>query len=264
MQVLADGDRIAAVKATLIGVPGSHPTLTAELALERKGIPFRRIDIVPGMSRVLIRLFGVSGNRVPVVRVDGQRLQGSRVITRALDVLVPDPPLFPADPGKRAVVESAERWGEEVLQDVPRRLAWASLKRDRSTIDTLLADAHLGIPTPIAVATSAPVVALSARLNRVSPAVTRADLERLPALLDRVDELIAEGVIGGPEPNAADLQIAPSVRLLWCMGDIRPALEGRPSAELAERVAGRLDAELPPVFPAEWLAGLRSAAPSPA
>jgi glutathione S-transferase len=252
------------VKATLIGVPASHPTLTAELALERKGIPFRRIDIVPGVSRALIRLLGFSGNRVPAVRVDGQRLQGSRVITRALEVLVPDPPLFPADPEDRAAVESAERWGDEVLQDVPRRLAWAILKRDRSTIDTFLADAHLGIPTPIAVATSAPVVALAGRLNRVSPEVTHADLERLPALLDRVDELIAEGVIGGAEPNAADLQIAPSVRLLWCMADVRPALEGRPGAELAERVAGRLDAELPPVFPAEWLAGLRPAAPSPA
>jgi glutathione S-transferase len=248
------------VKATLVGVPASHPTLTAELALERKAIPYRRIDIVPGLSRALIRLAGFSGNRVPAVRVDGQRFQGSRAITRALDALVPDPPLFPADPEARAAVESAERWGDEVLQDVPRRLAWAILKRDRSTIETFLADAHLGIPTPVAVATSAPVVAMAARLNRVTPDVTRADLERLPNLLDRVDELIAEGVIGGTEPNAADLQIATSVRLLWCMGDIRPALEGRPAAELAERVAGRLDAVLPPVFPAEWLAGLRPAA----
>jgi glutathione S-transferase len=246
------------VKATLIGVPGSHPVLTAELALERKGIPYRRVDIVPGLSRGLLGLFGFSGNRVPALRVDGQRLQGSRMITRALDVLVPDPALFPADPDERAGVEAAERWGEDVLQDVPRRLAWAILKRDRSTIDTILADSHLGIPTSIAVATSAPVVALAGRLNRVNDKSTRADLERLPALLDRVDELIAEGVIGGAEPNAADLQIAPSVRLLWCMRDVRPGLEGRPAAEVAERVAGRLDAELPAVFPAEWLSGLRA------
>jgi hypothetical protein len=72
--------------------------------------------------------------------------------------------------------------------------------------------------------------------------------------------LIAEGTIGGPELNAADLQIGPSVRLLWCMRDIRPALEGRPAAELAERVAGRFDATLPAVFPADWLAPLRARA----
>jgi glutathione S-transferase len=248
------------VKATLIGVPASHPTLTAELALEHKGIPYRRIDLVPGMSRSLLWAFGFGGNRVPALRLDGQRLQGSRVITRALETLKPEPPLFPKDPDERAAVESAERWGDEVFQEVPRRLAWAILRRDRSTIDTFLADAHLGLPNAVAVATAAPVVLLAARLNRVSDASTRADLERLPALIDRVDELIAEGAIGGPEVNAADLQIAPSVRLLWCMRDIRPALEGRPAAELAERVAGRLDATLPAVFPADWLAPLRARA----
>jgi glutathione S-transferase len=246
------------VKALLVGVPASHPTLTAALALEQKGIPYRRIDLVPGVSRSLLGALGFSGNRVPALRLDGQRLQGSRVITRALDTLQPEPPLFPADPDARAAVESAERWGDEVLQEVPRRLAWAILRRDRSTIDTLLADAHLGLPTAVAVATAAPVIMLAARLNRVSASSTRADLERLPELLDRVDELIADGVIGGPRPNAADLQIAPSVRLLWCMRDVRPALEGRPAAELAERVAGRLDATLPAVFPAEWLAPLRA------
>jgi glutathione S-transferase len=252
------------VKATLIGVPGSHPTLTAELALERKGIPFRRIDVVPGMSRGIVRLLGFPGERVPAMWLDGQRLQGTRTITRALDALAPDPPLFPADPGERAAVESAERWGDEVLQDVPRRLAWAILKRDRSAIGTVLADAKLGIPTPIAVATSAPVVALAARLNRVDAAATRSDLERLPRLLDRVDELIGEGVIGGAEPNAADLQIAPSVRLLWSMDDIRPALEGRPAAELGERVAGRLSGRFPAALPQEWLGPLRSRTPAPA
>jgi glutathione S-transferase len=79
-----------------------------------------------------------------------------------------------------------------------------------------------------------------------------------------VDELIAEDTIGGAEPNAADLQIAPSVRLLWCLEDVRPAVEGRPAGELAERVASRLRGQIPPVFPAGWLAGLRSAVPSPA
>jgi glutathione S-transferase len=252
------------LKVTLIGVPSSHPSLTAELALQRKAIPYRRIDLVPGVSRALLRGLGFSGSRVPALRVDGQRLQGSRTITRALDVIVPDPPLFPADPAQRAAVESAELWGDEVLQDVPRRLVWGALKRDRSGIESFLADAHTGIPIQIAVPASIPVIPLSARLNRATDDTVRADLARVPALLDRVDELIAEGTIGGTEPNAADLQIAPSVRLLWCLEDIRPAVEGRPAADLAERVASRLRGQIPPVFPAEWLAGLRPAAHSPA
>jgi hypothetical protein len=31
-------------------------------------------------------------------------------------------PLFPLDPEQRARVEEAERWGDQVLQPVPRRL----------------------------------------------------------------------------------------------------------------------------------------------
>ena len=241
------------MKATLIGVPASHPTLTAELALERKRIPYRRVDIVPGVSRWVIRGLGFDGNRVPAMWLDGQRLQGTRVITRALEVLVPDPPLFPADPGERAAVESAERWGEEVLQDVPRRLTWDALGRDRSTIDTFLAEAHLPIPTPIAVATSGTVVPLGRRGNRVSTDSTRADLARLPDLLDRVDELIAEGTIGGAEPNAADFQIAPSVRLLMCFEDLRPLIESRPAGQHALRIAPDFPGHVRAVLPEDWL-----------
>jgi glutathione S-transferase len=241
------------VKAILVGVPASHPTFTAELVLERKRVPFRRIDIVPGVSRWTMGLIGFDGNRVPGLWLERQRLQGSRVISRALEALVPEPPLYPSDPERRAAVERAELWGDEVLQDVPRRLAWAALSRDRSTIDTFLAEAHLPIPTSIAVATAGMVVPIAARGNRVSDTSTRRDLARLPHLLDRVDELISEGVLGGPEPNAADFQIAPSIRELSTLEDIRPSIEGRPAAELAVRYASRMNGHVPPVFPAEWL-----------
>lgn len=252
------------MKAILIGVPSSHPTLTAELALERKGMPYRRIDLVPGASRALLRVLGFSGSRVPALRLDGQHLQGSRTITRALETLQPEPRLFPPDPSERAAVESAELWGEEVLQDVPRRLTWGALKRDRSGIESLLEGSHTGIPVSIGAPASIPVIPLSAWLNRVSDDALRADLARVPDLLDRVDEMIAEGVIGNAEPNAADFQIAPSVRLFSVLEDVRPALEGRPAAELAERVASRLQGHIPPVFPADWLAPIRAHASSPA
>src|SRR5436190_9793762 len=117
-----------AVRATLFGVAASHPTRTAELMLERKRIPFRRIDFVPALHRVILRALGFQGVTVPALKLDGQRLQGSRTIGRALDALVPDPPLYPRDPEKRELVERAELWGDEMLQSAVRRLAWASLR----------------------------------------------------------------------------------------------------------------------------------------
>ena len=54
------------------------------------------------------------------------------------------------------------------------------------------------------------------------------DLDALPGLIDRVDELIEQGVIGGDERNAADFQIASSVSLLLTMDDIRPMIRAVP------------------------------------
>jgi glutathione S-transferase len=250
---------------TLFGLPASHPTVAVELMLNRKGIPYRRVDLVPVASKPLLRALGFPGVTVPALRLEGQRLQGSRTISRALDAIQPEPPLFPRDPDAREAVVRAEAWGDEVLQPLARRLAWGALKRDRSTIETFLADARIPLtPTALALALSGPVVFASARFNHANDATVRADLERLPGLLDEVDQLIADDVIGGSELGAADYQIATSVRLLMCHDDIRTAIEGRPAARLAHEVVPRFAGRLPPVFPAEWLAGLRVGTPATA
>jgi glutathione S-transferase len=244
------------MRATVYVIPGSHPSMAAMLMLERKGIDYSRRDLVAGASRPILRLLGFDGITVPAMRLDGQRLQGTRNISRALDALVPDPPLFPVEPERRAAVEQAEAWGDEVLQPVPRRLVWAALSRDRSGIESFLEGARLGIPTGLATRTSAPVVALAKRLNGATDATARADLERLPALIDTVDELIAVGVIGEPEPNAADYQIAASVRLLMSFDDIRPAVEDRPAGRLARAIVPHFPGRIPAVLPRDWLTGL--------
>jgi glutathione S-transferase len=236
------------MRATLFAVPASHPSLAAQLMLEHKGIDHRRIDLVSGVHRAALRALGFPGTTVPAVRLDGARVQGSRAIARALDALQPEPPLLPRDPERREAVLQAESWGDEVLQPVPRRLVWAALKRDRSTIESYLDGARLGIPTGLAARTAAPVVALSARLNRVTDEAVRRDLVALPGLVERVDELLRDGVIGGPERNAADFQIATSVSLLLTLGDARPLIEGHPAERHARAVVPRQPGRMPAVL----------------
>lgn len=227
--------------------------------LERKGIPYKRVDLVAVASKGILRAAGFPGKTVPALRIEGLRVQGSREISRELDRLVPNPPLFPADPARRTEVETAERWGDEVLQGVPRRLVWNALRRDRSPIRSYLEGARLGIPASVAAATSAPIVALSARFNEATDDHVLADLNALPGLIDHVDELIATDVIGGDEPNAADFQIAPSVALLLTLDDIRPLLSGRPAERLANRLVPGFPGHLPPTLPASWLEPLTAA-----
>ncbi len=245
------------MRATLFGVPGSHPSLAAQLMLERKGIEYRRIDLVAGVHRAAVRAAGFPRMTVPAIKLDGARFQGTLAIARALDALRPEPPLLPSDPDQRAAVERAESWGDEVLQPVPRRVVWAALKRDRSELDTYLEGARLGIPTNVAATTAAPVIALAARLNHATDDAVRRDLEVLPRLLDHVDELIDEGVIDGDEPNVADYQIATSVRLLSTLDDLAPLLADRPAARHAERIVPVYPGHTGPVLPREWLSATR-------
>jgi glutathione S-transferase len=245
------------MKARLFTIPASHPSWTARLMLERKGIPYKRVDLVAGVHKGILRAMGFPATTVPALRLDGRRVQASREISRALDQVVPEPPLFPTDPDKRAKVEDAERWGDEVLQPLPRRIAWNILKRDRSPIRSYLEGARLGVPTSVAAATSAPIVAYAARYNEADDDHALADLNALPGAIDHVDALIAEGVIGDAEPNAADFQIAPSVALLLTFDDLRPLIAGRPAEELANRLAPAFPGHAAPVLPASFLEPLQ-------
>jgi glutathione S-transferase len=238
---------------TLLGTPASHPTLAAELMLRRKGIAYERIDLVSVVHRLVVKALGFPEGTVPALFFDGDRLQGSRTIPRALDVLVPEPPLYPRDPARRKEVERAELWGDLVLQPAARRLTLAALNRDHTTVATYLAGARTGVPPGLATRLAPPVMALSARLNRASGRSSRRDLAAFPRMLDSVDALVERGVVGGEEPNAADFQLATSLRLLMTLDDLRPLIEPRPAGRLALHAVPELPGHVGPVYPAEWL-----------
>ena len=247
------------MEARLYVIPASHPSIGAQLMLEHKGIPYERTDLMPVVSKAVLRAVGFPGTTVPALKIDGARVQGSRPIARELERLRPEPPLFPADPERRAAVEEAERFGDEQLQHPIRQLLWWGFKRDREPMRSYSRGARLGVPLGLAIKTGGPLVALSARFNEAGDENARRALAALPALLDRVDVWIAEGVLGGELPNAADFQIAPSIGLAMTLEDLRPAIEDRPCGGLARRIVPNYPGRMPPVLPSEWLAPLRTA-----
>jgi hypothetical protein len=107
-------------------------------------------------------------------------------------------------------------------------------------------------------------------ISKASDAQVQADLARLPRLLDRADALVDEGTIGGVAPNAADLQILTSIRLLLAHEDLRPAIAARPAAQAALHLIPaypRAGADaLPPIpggLPPQWLVTVTRRAPAP-
>jgi glutathione S-transferase len=233
----------------------SHPSHSARLVLEHKRIAHDVSYLLPGMHPLQLRIAGFRGGTVPALKLDGRRVQGSREIARALDALVPDPPLFPADPEARRAVEEAERWGEEELQDVPRRIfRWATAHQQR--VRRWLGEG-VGLPGPgIAGALNLPVARAFARRSQATDERVSADLAELPGILDHVDGLILRGVIGGHLPTAADFQIASSVRMLMAFEQLRPTVEQRPAGELAGRLLSDIPEPIPAVLPSAWLKAL--------
>ena len=220
-------------------VPGSHPCAAVMKALELKGVDYKRVDLVPAFHKAFQKArFGTAS--VPaIIFDDGSKVVGSRPILRELDRRVPEPAVYPCD-------EEAERWGEEVLQMLVRRLIWWGLSRRPEAQTSLLDDdTKLFPPTPRAAAklTAKPLAWVERRIWDVTQDVIDADLAALPGHLDKIDAWIADGTLGGE--NAADLQIGSALRLALVLDDLKPLIDGRRAGEHARRLFPRYPGQIP-------------------
>lgn len=233
---------------TLYTMGLSHPARAVALMLDLKGLEYKQVNIPTGMQPVVVRAAGFRGLTVPAIKINGRRVQGSLQISRALDEVRPEPALFPADPERRRAVEEAETWGESVYQAIPRRIFRWAITQDADLRRWLAADA--GIPAPgIAAQLSRLVTPWFARQAGADEARIRADVDELPAHLDRVDALIADGTLGGESLNAADFQIATTTRTLLNLPPLRALVAGRPAEGHAMRIAPDFGDEVPLSLP---------------
>ena len=221
---------------TLYAIPGSHAVRTGELMLEHKGIPFRRVNFPPGPHRVLVRVVGFKGDRVPAVKFeDGRRAQGTRELPRVLDELVPEPRLVPDDP--RAL--EAEAWADDVLQQWARRMVASAGTRDPDALSGRGADGGLGALLTSNDLSRRVVARAVLVVFRASKEQRRDDVERTGEILDRVDAWIEEGVLNGGELRSPDFAVASSLALVEYIVSLQPELQRRPAMKLLDRVFSR-------------------------
>jgi glutathione S-transferase len=247
-----------AESATLYVFPGSHACSCAMLMLDRKGIPYRRVNLVSGLHPLSVRIRGFPGSRTPIRRVDGathrslglldrigtvpalrfgaEKVQTNREIARFLERTHPEPPLFPPEGARRRAVEEAEHWGDEVLQMAARRIVLAAAQRGVEELRERGGRGRLG--PLLSEKETMRIVAgrVACQIFKVTDSSERDLLAGLPAMLDSIDAWIADGVLDAGELNAADLMIAPSLALLAYRPDLRPEIEARAAGRLLERV----------------------------
>lgn len=247
------------MKGKLYVLRGAHPSRTAMLMLEHKGIAYETRVLPPPLHPIIVRMAGfeaVPGFRrlidgrpssalrtadrlgtVPALRIDGRRAMTNHNIARLLDELQPDPPLFPADLDRRREVEEAERWGDEVFQMFARRFVMAAALPGGVG---LVADGDDGRLGPLLYrnrvlrrAVARFVSAFAFRANAETEVAMRVEL---PGMLDRVDAWIEAGVLNGDELNAADYMIVTSLAMLTYRPDVATEIARRPALALVDRV----------------------------
>ncbi len=246
--------------ARLFSMPGSHAATTGQLLFDHKGISYKRTDLLPVVSWMVLKALRFPDVTVPAAKIDGERVQGTRAIARVLECRKPEPPLFPDDMERRRAVVEAERFGDEELQQRIREIFLWSTRKDRSGLVGYLQGAKIGMPHRLAARVAGPFIALDARSRGATDENVRSALAALPGMLQRIDTWIEDGILGGEAPNVADLQIAPSLRLAMSLDDLRPAIEGRPAGRLATRIVEHFPGRTPAVLPPEWLEAITAPA----
>ena len=101
-------------------IPFSTNVERVALALGHKGLATEWVDVDPADRGEVERLSGQPF--VPVLELDGRVLVDSTAIIEELERLHPEPPLYPADPARRAEVEIFVDWFNRVWKRPPNEL----------------------------------------------------------------------------------------------------------------------------------------------
>jgi glutathione S-transferase len=235
---------------TLHVLPPSHPCKTVEAAVRLKGLDAEIVNLtMGGHGDEVEQIYGEGRRTVPGMLLDGEPVHGSIAILERLEQLVPEPALYPEPIAGQ--VREAERWGDGELQDLGRRLPWAALHFRPESLGSFGGGPALD---PAATDFAIGMARRAWKYHGITAERLAGDLAGLPALIDHIDALAADGVVNGDRPNAADLQIGSTLRVLLTVGDLRPLLEGRPAEQLARRWFADYPGDIPSgAYPAGWV-----------
>ncbi len=239
-----------APELTLHVLTMSHPCRTAEAALRYKGLDFELAALTPGPHvEVMTEVYGKGNTSVPGLVVDGEAVHGSRSILARLEELKPDPPLFPEPNAER--IREAEEWGDVEFQELGRLLAWGALYFRPEAMGTFTGGESLD---PAGVDFAMRFVRGTWRHHSITAERIATALAGLPEKMAHIDALASDGLIGGEEPTAADLQIGSTARILLTIRDLDEHLLGTSAETIARRWFADYPGEIPAgAFPAGWV-----------
>src|SRR5262249_43525408 len=113
-------------------VPFSTNVERVALAAAHKGVAVEWVDHDEGDRSAIRALSGQ--DLVPVAELDGRVIVDSPVIRGELERRVPDPPLWPAEPARRAEADIFVDWFNRVWKVAPNRMADQAVEGDAAEL----------------------------------------------------------------------------------------------------------------------------------
>lgn len=107
------------------------------LILDYKGLPYRKIEVAPGVGQ--LEIFSMTGQRqVPVLKDGNTTIADSTAIAKYLDREYPNPPLIPSDPKQRGLCLLIEEWADTSIGIKSRKALFSGLKESQNLRTSLL------------------------------------------------------------------------------------------------------------------------------
>jgi len=236
-------------KLVLHVVPFSHPCLAVSAALDRAGLEYETVTLPIGeQGDEIERIYGTGRRTVPALLVDDEPVHGTVPIFNRVDELSAEAELYPE--ALAGAIREAEEGLAEDLQTAARVLTFGALHFRPESIGSFGGGGALD---PAGTDYAIRMVRGAWRYLEISAERIAAQLSGLTELLDIADELVDGGVICGEAPTAVDFQIGSSLQLLMAVGDLRPAIAGRPCGALVGELFEPSPADIPAgAFPAGW------------
>jgi len=237
-------------KITVHVLPPSHPCMTVEAGLRRKGLEYEKVDLTMGAHGDEVEaLYGAGARTVPGMMVGDEAVHGSVPILRRLEELEPENPLYPEAIADEVI--AAEEWADGHLQDLGRRLPWGALHFRPESMGTFGGGDALD---PAGTDFAMKFIRSTWKYHNITAVLLAEDLGGFSDLIDTIEGFAEAGIVDGDEPTAADLQLGSTIRVLLTIGDLHPALDGT----AAERIAMKNFPDYPGLvpqgaFPAGWL-----------
>lgn len=213
----------------------------ARRMLRFKGVDFDVVEY-PGFSATRAMKLSPAG-KLPVLDIDGERIQDSSNIAEWLEQRIPDPPLYPDTPRKRAVARVWEETADESLFWFELYFRFADEPEACAASVDLLCAGRTGVERALFGAIVPPMMQRRLRTQGLGRLGRDEVIARFAQHLDTVSDALGDGAwLVGDAPSIADIAVVAQLSEVARTSPRRTMITERP--RVADWMA-RCDREFP-------------------